>query len=68
MIKYGGLSFLIHATPEMLGLFIGAYIGLSNWGDIKNNYNQYLSLFILGIILIIFAGALETYITPIFYN
>ncbi|MGD6772296.1 M48 family metallopeptidase [Staphylococcus simulans] len=66
MIKYGGLSFLIHATPEMLGLFIGAYIGLSNWGDIKNNYNQYLSLFILGIILIIFAGAFETYITPFF--
>lgn len=68
LIKYGGFSFLIHAIPELLGLFIGAYIGLSKWSDIKVENKKYIFLFITGILLILISGILETYVTPIFYS
>ena len=60
-----GIQFLVHGAIELLGLFIGAYIGFTKWDEIVINRKKYTFLLVLGAFLIIVAGILEGYVTPI---
>jgi len=68
LFKYKVISFFIHAPFELTGLFLGAYIGFSNWKEIKYNKKKYITIFSVGCILILIAGFLENYVTPLFLN
>lgn len=67
MVQIGGLSFLLHGVPELTGLYIGAYIGLSSMDNILINKMKYFVLFLLGFVLIVIAAIIETYLTPIVF-
>lgn len=61
-------SVFLHGFIELFGLFIGAYIGFLNISSIKKNIRGYFLLMIFGVVLIIIAGYIEVYITPLYYN
>lgn len=67
MIQFGGGAFLIHGLPELIALYIGAYIGFSDIEEIISDKIKFITYFVLGEFLIILAAFLETYCTPIFF-
>ncbi|WP_191559880.1 stage II sporulation protein M [Metabacillus idriensis] len=58
-------AILIHGIPELIGLFIAAAISFSGYKGFIDNKKKGLTLLLLGVTLIIIAGFIETYISPI---